>query len=645
MPGLCGIAGLVALDSRRGIDPALLDRMTDSLAHRGPDGRGVWIGDGVGFGHRRLAIIDKEGGAQPWLVDEGSAALVYNGELYNHLELRDELERDGVRFRSRCDTEVVALACVHWGVERALQKFRGMFAFALWEAAAQRLTLVRDPIGVKPLYWGMRDGILRFGSEIKSILSDPRFPRTPDATVIANYLSHYRLNLDGNTLFRQIKEVQPGTCLVWEGKRRNETRYWSLPAVPEAEKEDPGEEAVTEEFRSRLREAVKRRMMADVPLGAYLSGGIDSTVIVRLLKEMKTDELHTFSIGFEQQGFNEFGYATLVAQQFGIPHKQVNMTSEGYFNGLPELIRVKDTPLSVPNEVPLRFLSRILKSRMTVVLSGEGADELLGGYTLLMRSPHDFLLARQLAEGDDAFNALDRARLSSTFEQLYGDAVTQGQKAMFLKLYRWMQDDELQRLFRNPEHLKRSKRDIGRFWDRVWGELDAARLDPYDKVLQVLERYHLGALLLRLDATTMAHSVEGRVPYTDIDLVEWVSRLPLKYKLRWKGAAEEEQSRKVTAMEAAGRLDVNKYILRRAFRDQIPPLIADRPKTAFPVPLDEWLYGPYKQWAKERILTRKMGELFNLNELESFLSSKRGKAEGMKLWMLVNLSIWLEMYT
>ncbi len=641
---MCGITGLISLDHGKEIDRSLLQKMTDSLAHRGPDGQGTWTGDGAGLGHRRLAIIDIDGGAQPWILNDNKIVFVYNGELYNYLELREELQAEGISFQSQCDTEVALKALVTWGTEKSLEKFRGMFAFALWESDPRRLTLARDPLGVKPLYWAMREGIVRFGSEIKTILADPSFPRYPDPIAVTNYLAHYRLSFNGKTFFKNINEVPPGSFILWEGKRRRRVNYWSIPKIREADKHDDGPEIVADGFRNRLVKAVKRRMLADVPVGAYLSGGIDSSVLVYLMHALMKKVPETFSIGFQNEGYNEFPYASRMANYLQVPHHQVTLTEQGYFKQLEDLIKIKDTPLSVPNEVPLRFLSKILKKKITVVLSGEGADELMGGYTQLVRSPHDYLIAKAVEEGGNGFDSGEIDQIRNGLQHFYGTSSFSSQKIQFLNLYQWMPPHQRQVLAGEGLIESNAENTILDFWDNRWADLDASGLDPYEKVLHILEGLHLSALLLRLDATTMAEGVEGRVPYTDRDLVEWVFSLPIHYKIRWKGPEEEKQASRLTSIESAGKLDQNKYLLRLAFAGSIPDEILLRPKRAFPVPLDNWLYGTWQNWALERILTPRMGLLFNLEETEKLVRSARSKDEGMKIWMLANLGIWLESY-
>jgi len=641
---VCGITGLVALDDRLSIDITLLDQMTDSLAHRGPDGRGTYIDENVGFGHRRLAIIDPEKGVQPWVDNTRGFALTYNGELYNYLELKEILSSYNVEFKTDCDTEVVFQALIHWGVEEALDRFRGMFALAFWEKGPKRLTLARDPMGVKPLYWSMRGGMVRFGSEMKTILRDPTFPREVDPVTLNNYLAHYRLSFQSKSLFKNISEVPAGSYIQWEKKRKREVKYWSVPRIPESEKVDMGEEKSAEEFVAQLSKAVEKRLMADVPLGAYLSGGIDSAVLVSLMKKLGKEDILTYSIGFEEDGYNEFEYSRAMANHLGVNHHEVTLTEEGYFNQFESLVGIKDTPLSVPNEIPLRFLSKHLKHKLTVVLSGEGADELLGGYSLLVRSPHDYMLSQHLQTNPSSFTDMDAQRLKNSLTGLYGDWKIDSQKDQFLRLYQWMPRQQRQSFFNKEMTALNLENRIDNFWDSKWSELESAGLSPYDKVLQILEEVHLSALIKRLDATTMAEGVEGRVPYTDRDLIEWASALPLKYKLRWLNEDAEKQSQKMTALEVAGQKDIGKYILRLAFAGNIPDKILLRPKAAFPVPVDRWFYGSKLQWAKERILTPKMASLFDLKQLENLMDTSRGKDEGMKIWMLANIGIWLEMY-
>lgn len=641
---MCGIAGMLALDGKRPPDPALIDRMTDSLAHRGPDGRGTWHGPGVALGHRRLAILDPEGGAQPWVDDASGAVLSYNGELYNHRWLRNALESKGIRFRSRCDTEVVLQTLLHFGATGALPRFRGMFALALWEPHERRLTLARDGMGVKPLYWAEHDGMVRFGSEIKAILADPDVPRNVHLPALLNYFAHYRLNLDGDTLFDGIREVAPGTFLQWRDGERSETRFWRIPRMTEAEKEDPGEEAVAQRLREELVKAVKIRLMADVPVGAYLSGGIDSAVITAVMNSLTNQPVSTFSIGFPQAGGNEFEFSRPFAESLGVRHQEITLTEDAYFREFEDLIGIKDTPLSVPNEVPLRYLSRFLKKRVTVVLSGEGADELLAGYTGLVRSPHDAILAEQLRGDPAAFDPALRTRLEAELRQIYGEAAFAGQREQFLQLYQWVPRGQRTSWFRAELPVGDAEATIRSSWETVWDRLDSLALDPYEKVLAILQEIHLQALLLRLDATSMAEGVEGRVPYTDRNLVQWVAGLPVKYKLRWRDDAAAAEARTLTAQRAAGRLDFGKYALRLAFAGVVPDEILLRPKTAFPVPLDGWLYGRWQGWLKDRVLTEAMGEWFDLKELESTLAGTRGKQEGMKLWMLANVGIWLDRY-
>ncbi|MBZ0266137.1 asparagine synthase (glutamine-hydrolyzing) [bacterium] len=641
---MCGITGLFSLDSNKQPDRNLLQKMTDAIEHRGPDGDGYWMGAGVALGHRRLAIIDIAGGQQPWVAADGSAVMIYNGELYNYKHLRKVLEDNGVKFRTNCDTEVVFEALRFWGVGRAVNRFRGMFAIAFWNNNTRKLTLIRDPMGVKPLYWAEHNGMMRFGSEVKTIIADPSFPRTPNYAAIGNYLRHYRLNFQNQTLFTGIFEVPAGTFISWTESTRNETRYWRIPLIPDRDKKDPGQVEAVRLFQKHMKRSVDKRLMADVPVGAYLSGGIDSSVIVHLMKESGHQKLKTFSIGFTEDGYNEFSYAELVANHLKLPHIQLAMTEDSYFEEIDRLIGIKDAPLSVPNEVPLFYLSRVLHEHVKVVLSGEGADELLAGYSYMVRSPHDYILAHKLNKGKLDISENDRARLLLSLQQIYGSTQLPSQKDQFLSLYNWIPAAEQESIY-GPAMLEAGIHEqIDNWWEDVWSELEGAGLNPYERVLHILEETHLSALLLRLDATTMAESVEGRVPYTDRDLIEFVTSLPTSYKLRWRSKKIQDDANRLMAAELNDKHNITKYLLRLSYADVIPPEVLQRPKYAFPVPLDKWMYGSHHDWARERILTSLMGDFFNLEALEHYITTSRGKDEGMKLWMLANLGTWLDMY-
>ena len=391
---MCGLAGAVNLVNRGPMATADLERMTAGITHRGPDDSGTYLDDHIALGHRRLIILDLTAqGRQPMFDESGRFGIVYNGEIYNYLELRDELKDLGYSFRSNTDTEVVLKAYIEYGLD-CLNLFNGMFAFAVYDKANRRTVLARDRIGIKPLYYAEFDGRLLFGSEIKVILAYPGFKARANLDGVSSYLS-YRYPISDMTLFEGIHSLLPGHYLEISEGQVTRTQYWDLPVFDE--RPDRGEDFYIENIRALLESAVRLRMRSDVPLGAYLSGGLDSSAIVALMSKFSEHPVKTFTIGFEEEGFNEFDYASMVAEKYATDHHEILLGSGDYIDTMIELIRYKDAPLGVPNEPALHVMSRELKKYITVVLSGEGADEIFGGYGRIFRSPYDFQRLQELA--------------------------------------------------------------------------------------------------------------------------------------------------------------------------------------------------------------------------------------------------------
>lgn len=631
---MCGIAGIY---SNRGIDRDTLERMTDVLEHRGPDDRGFYSDKFVGLGHRRLSIIDIEGGRQPMSDDSGRFILVYNGEIYNYRELQRELASKGFRFHTHSDTEVLLNACIHWQ-ERAPEHLNGMFAYGFYDRQESRLILARDRLGIKPLFYTQLQDAFIFASEIKSLLEYPGLEREPNIDAIAFYLSHYQTVFGNETLFRGIENLEPGCSLTIEPGKIAKRRYWQLPIVPESEKRDKGEGYYIEGVRSHLTSALKRHLISDVPLGAYLSGGIDSAILVGLMAENSSHQLKTFAIGFEAEGFNEFQFSDMVASGWGTDHTQIVMEEDDYFQNLSELIRFKDAPLSVPNEVPLYIMSKILKNSITVVISGEGSDELFGGYGGILRSPIDYL--RSLPDSNVPKN--ERKLLEKALVKLYGRSEFSGEIDHFLAVYSWMKQPELEMIFcKDIIDKHRSFSSCKSYWQNQFNRIKD--LDLYNKYLYLMETAHLPTLLGRLDTTTMAASVEGRVPFTDTELLDFVTRIPFKYKLRWNSPMYESMCARLHSFEIAETLDTTKYILKRSFVDKVPPEVLFRKKYSFPVPLQNW----YGNGLLNNLLESAEAELpFFLDKsgIMKWLSSVADADKPLKSWMLLNLIKWYNKY-
>ena len=510
---MCGIAGTWTLRSEGngangGIDPSMVtEKMVDTLVHRGPDDHGIWVDQGVGFGHRRLKVIDLDGGRQPMSDPDNRCWLVFNGEIYNYQQLRDQLMLLGHKFRTRSDTEVLLHAYLQWGLD-SLKHLEGMFAFAVWDRDTNHLHLVRDRLGIKPLFWMRQRNRVYFSSEIKALLQIPGFQPTLNPKTLTYYLSHYQSVMGDETLYQDIYAVEPGTVVTFTEEESHQNpsgtlnmyiaRYWSLPVIPDHDREDRGEGYYKAKIRDLLARSVERQIIADVPLGAYLSGGLDSTILVGLMAELGVKPIKTFSIGFDDSQCNEFAFSQLAAQTFDTDHTEIGINAEEYFPAMEELIRFKDAPLSVPNEIPLFLMSKVLKKDITVVLSGEGADELFGGYGAILRTPMDY-------QNLNRFTGQEREEFLNKLSLIYGCPDFNDEISHFRTVYSWLTPAELSQLLLPDYHVHRNGDPMLQYWEQKFQPL--WQLLPEDRILNILETVHLSGLLGRLDTTTMAASV------------------------------------------------------------------------------------------------------------------------------------------
>ncbi len=374
---MCGIAGIVATHALQPDDRRRVVRMRDVIAHRGPDGAGLFADDRAALGHRRLSIVDLAGGAQPLANEDETIQVVFNGEIYNHADLRPQLESAGHRYRTRSDTETIVHAYEQWG-DACVERFRGMFAFAIWDGPRRRLLLARDRLGVKPLYWARAGDRLLFASEIKAILESGLIEARANEDVLPEVLAT-RATAGEETLFRGVHKLMPGHVLTFAGGQVQQRRYWDVPAAPEPGAPVRSRAEEVEAFRALLDESVRVRLMSDVPLGVFLSGGIDSSAIAGLMAR-RVGRLQTFSVAFEDRACNELEYAREVAHAIGAENHEVIVGEGDFFGALPRLIWHEDEPIAHPSSVPLYFVSELARRHVKVVLTGEGSDELLAGY-------------------------------------------------------------------------------------------------------------------------------------------------------------------------------------------------------------------------------------------------------------------------
>jgi len=629
---MCGIAGTLSFEPSFRVTREHVDRMRETLAHRGPDGADTWVDDGgrIGLGFRRLAIIDLSDSAmQPMPNEDGSVRLVFNGEIYNHAEIRRELEQlGGHRFRTdHSDTEVIVHAFEQWGID-CIHRFRGMFALAIWDERTQELWLVRDRIGIKPLYWSVHHGRLNFASEIKALLTDPQQERGVDEQALYHYLS-FLTTPAPQTLFKGIKKLPGGTWLriSVDGSVR-EQRYWDV-----WDNTSPLTGASDDEIAAllldELRTSVQLRKISDVPVGVFLSGGIDSSTNAALFSEGEAEPVRTFSIGYEgdyDSYKNEFQYARQMAEVVGAEHHELQLTLDDLFEFLPEMVRLQDEPIADPVCIPVYYVSKLARDNGVIVCQvGEGSDELFWGYpswkTMLGLQRYDDLPVPRLLKRA-AVSAAVAAGRGGRREIEFLRRGGEGQPIFWSGAESFM-EWEKQRLL-SPR--LRSELDGLTSWDAIapirarfeakaWERSNLNWMSYIDLNLRLPE-----LLLMRVDKMSMGVSLEARVPFLDHKFVELAMSIPEKSKTN------------------GGTL---KHILKKAVRGVIPDELIDRPKQGFGVPIHEWFFDRLGAEAR-RTLDEFCSEtdFLDRDEVLAIVDQKRSA----ETWYLLNLALWHKEY-
>jgi len=604
--------------------------MSDVIRHRGPDEDGFFLEQSIGMGHRRLSIVDLASGKQPMTNEDGTIWVVFNGEIYNHSEIRAQLEKRGHIYRTRSDTE----SLIHLYEEKGLtgvHELRGMFAYAVWDSTRKKVLLVRDRLGVKPLYYAFARGDLVWASEIKAILRSglviPRLRRQSLPEYLANgYTS------GENTLFEGIKRLLPGHMLVWENGRIAVHGYWHLPGgLSEGEDRPPdgGSAAVVGEFRELFQESVRIRMMSDVPLGMFLSGGVDSSAIAAVMSAITDGPLKTFSVGFDDREANELHYARMISRLFGTEHHEVTVSPDRFFRALPHLVWHEDEPIAFPSSVPLYFVSKAASEHVKVVLTGEGSDELLGGYARYRKT-----LLNLKAGG------MYEKAVPDIFRNWIREAVRSGsgRSRTYHRLSRsflCVGSDPEELFFDNFSVF--AKKDLpGLLHSSVREEISS--IDPYriqmeyfrkngsdflNRMLHADIYTYLQELLMKQDQMSMAASIESRVPFLDHKLVEFAAVLPPGIKIR---------------------NGTTKYLLKEAMKDILPDEILHRKKMGFPVPLQRWFRQGLCPQVDEYLLGARAlaRNLFNTDDVRRLLEGHREgiRDHAARIWSLLNLEIW-----
>ena len=625
---MCGIAGIVATEALAPDDRNRAIAMRDVITHRGPDDAGLFVDGQAALGHRRLSIVDLAAGHQPLANEEESIWIVFNGEIYNHADLRPSLESAGHRYRTRSDTETIVHAYEQWG-DGCVERLRGMFAFAIWDARRRRLLIARDRLGVKPLYWARVGDRLLFGSEIKALLASGLFTPRANEGALPELLGTRYLS-GSETLFEGVHRLMPGHTLVFEKGDVRIQQYWEIP-VGKASAELSGlrETEVVDRFRSLLEESVRIRLMADVPLGMFLSGGLDSSAIAALMAGMIDRPLQTFSVAFKDRAYSELDYARQVSTAIKADAHEIVIDDEDFFGALPKLIWHEDEPIAHPSSVPLYFVSKLASRHVKVVLTGEGSDELLAGYGKYPRALANWRAAKAYGAVPEAL----RSWIASSVVPSLPGRFARYARRSFLAMPRTpeaMFFDNFAAIGLARQHsLLTSRYAALATPERAYGPSRAfynavnGTSTVLDRLLYTDLKTYLVELLMKQDQMSMAASIESRVPFLDHRLVEFAAALPPRLKLRGFST---------------------KWILREAVKSMLPAEILTRKKMGFPVPFGPWMKDRWQSVARDVLLDRRTRErgIVDPAATERLIAAHAsGEQEGGDaIWSLLNLELW-----
>jgi asparagine synthase (glutamine-hydrolysing) len=625
---MCGISGILSFNKISPESIELVKKMNDQLIHRGPDSEGFYSDEKIALGFRRLKIIDLVTGDQPISNEDGSIWTLLNGEIYNFQLLKNKLRKQGHFFKTNSDTETIVHAYEEYGLN-FLSKMRGMFAIALWDKKTKKLILARDRVGKKPLYYYMNNKIFAFASEIKALLQLNEIPRDIDRFALDEYFTYQYIPAP-RTILKHIKKIPPAHFLIVDTIKRSISikRYWDLEFLP---KEKIDLEEASYILRNKLKEAVKLRMISDVPIGALLSGGIDSSIVVGLMSELSDSPVHTFSIGFDEKSFNEAPFARQVANQFGTKHEEL-IVRPSAVDVIPKVVHFLDEPMGDSSAIPTYYVSKIAKKYVTVVLNGDGGDEVFSGYnrygnTLFLSQlekipslPIKILLhlIKIIPRGLESKNFFRKLKTFSEISHLNFNEHYTRQMVLFQKI-------ERVQLFSNE------------FKDSIFNQQNSLaemhlmdilnkneKLDQIDQMLLADTFGYLpNDLLVKMDRMSMANSLEARSPFLDHDIIEFVAQLPSKYKRKNKKG---------------------KILLKETFSDMLPSNIINRPKQGFGVPLENWFRKELKEMLFENLLTKRCKErgYYNISNISKMINDHvEFKADySAKLYSLLILEMW-----
>ena len=613
---MCSIIGVLDPLKKEKFKKKNIFKLNNLLKHRGPDNVGYYNDDIVSLGFNRLSIIDLKQGNQPIVKD--NIVSIFNGEIYNFKEIKKELERLGVKFFSNSDSEVVANAFYYWGID-CIKKFNGMFAIGIYNLKEKIFFLIRDRLGIKPIYYSSFDNKLLFASEIKGIINYPNFKKKINYNALSSYLSFRYPTNDKDIFFKNIQRLPNGNYLEFDLKKNNfkVKKYWEIPEIKTNHKLK--ENDYIEKLDLLLNKSIERQLVSDVPLGVFLSGGLDSSLLSAITAKKLGRNLKTYSVNFENKKYDEGSKSTMISKFIGSDHENLIVTKENFLENLNTVVRIKDTPVSIPHEYPIYLLSKEMKKNISVVLSGEGADEFFGGYSRVQKSPFDYK--------KNIFNFFRNN--SNSFKQF------------FLSKYKWFSLDEKNELLTQEIKKNINEKSVLDPWNKI---LKNETRDLFNTVLMLFQNNHLKCLLDRLDIMTMSSSIEARVPFLDHELVEFINSVPFNLKIKWKSNFHKFKSFFSNSFQYSEKNDINKYILRKVSKKYLPHSTTEEKKLGFPLPMNEWMKD---NRIKEILLDKSTIDrgVFNKISIEKFLNQNQSDFDeydfsGKKIWMMVNFELW-----
>ena len=642
---MCGIFGQISIKDNLKTDKKKFFDILSYLNHRGPDDNGIFFDKKIAFGHTRLSIIDlTKSGRQPMLSSNKNHVISFNGEIYNYKELRKDLIKKGYKFFNSTDTEVLLNGIIDEGIG-FVKKCNGMFAFAYHDIKSNVSYISRDRIGIKPLFYNIQNQVVTFSSETKLINLYKKTKSSINKMSIFSHLS-YRQPIDNQTYFNDICSLDPGHYIEISNNVIKKKKYWDFEKFFEESKIDKGEHFYINKLKSILKTSVEYKLNSDREVASLLSGGLDSSIISSLINGTGPKNFKAFSIGYSENGYNEFKYSSIVAKKFSMKHEIINSNSEEYFNDMEELIKIKGQPISIPNEVSQYRLCKEIKKHATVVLSGTGADELFCGYGRIYGSVYDY---NKLKSKNYFEKGKDKEKFLGNFKKFYGVDNFDNQVDHFNHLYSYTNFELKNKILSDSIDVRKFNDKCKNFIKNIFYK--SGSKNYLSKMQYFFTKYHLKGILERDDNSSMAASVELRVPFCDHRMVEFSATIPEKYKIKI-------HKKKLTMIsdQISEIYDIPKYILRKAYDQVVPGEILNRPKIGFPVPLHKWLA---KKKIKDRIfsvLTSRQSinrNIFNhkyineiLNDKKTFeydgSSSKYQSSLASTIWMCYNLELFFK---